>query len=64
MISSFGQTCICGCCVAAQSALHALAGTELLDTDEHWLAGPWLRLDDRVEVTADHPVLTVKPPLF
>jgi len=35
-----------------------------LDTDEHWLAGPWLRLDDRVEVTADHPVLTVKPPLF
>ena len=62
MLSRYGQTCICGLCVAAPSAPRPLSGADLLGRDEHWLAGPWLRLDERVDVTADHRVLTPAGP--
>lgn len=58
MLSRYGQTCICGLCVAEPSAPRPLSAADLLGRDEHWLAGPWLRLDERVEVTAEHRVLT------
>lgn len=62
MLSRYGQTCICGLCVAAPSAPRPLSGADLLGRDEHWLSGPWLRLDERVDVTADHRVLTPAGP--
>lgn len=62
MISSYGQTCICGFCVAASAGPRALSSAELVGTDEHWLAGPWLRLDERVDVTPEHRVLTPSGP--
>lgn len=62
MISSYGQTCICGFCVAAESDPRVPAGAELLGTDEHWRDGIWLRLDERVDVTPDHRVMTPSGP--
>lgn len=62
MLSTYGQTCICGLCVAAPAEPRPLAAAELLGRDEHWLAGPWLRLDERVDATADHRVLTPMGP--
>lgn len=51
-----GQTtCVCGFCVAMPVPA---IGRDVLGTDEHWTSGPWLRLDDVVDVTADHPVIT------
>lgn len=62
MLSSYGQNCICGFCVAAESGPRAPAGTELLGTDEHWRDGLWLRLDERVDVTPEHRVMTPTGP--
>lgn len=62
MISSYGQTCICGLCVAAESNPRVPAGAELLGSDEHWRDGIWLRLDERVDVTPDHRVMTPSGP--
>lgn len=62
MLSSYGQTCICGLCVAAESGPRAPAGAELLGRDEHWRDGLWLRLDERVDVTPDHRVMTPSGP--
>lgn len=53
--------CICGFCVDA--SLDATADGELLAVDLHWTAGPWVRLDGTVDVTADHPVMTPDGPV-
>jgi hypothetical protein len=61
-LSRFGQSCICGFCVAAESEPRTPAGAELLGTDEHWIHGPWLRLDERIDVTPEHRVMTPSGP--
>ncbi len=50
-------TCICGFCVDASLAATA-PSAEVVGRDWHWTAGPWVRLDGAVDVTADHPVIT------
>ncbi len=52
--------CICGLCVDARAQI---GGDEVLGRDEHWAPGPWLRLDDALEVTADHRVWTPRGPV-
>lgn len=52
--------CICGFCVDAALPVEA---EEVLAVDLHWTAGPWVRLDGRVDVTADHEVLTPDGPV-
>jgi hypothetical protein len=47
--------CICGFCVAMETP--TIAG-DVLGTDEHFTRGPWVRLDDLVDVTPDHRVMT------
>jgi hypothetical protein len=48
------STCVCGFCVEGD----AEPVGNLLGRDEHWTQGPWVRLNDTVNVTADHLVLT------
>ncbi len=50
------QTCICGFCVDAD--LPVDTGEEVEGVDLHWTEGPWVRLDERVDVTVDHGVAT------
>lgn len=50
--------CICGFCVAASVPLGA-GETERADgVETHWTAGPWVRLDGAIDVTADHELVT------
>ena len=58
LVGPFGM-CICGMCVAAEVPAHAPDVTEV---DLHWTAGPWVRLDGSVDVTADHRVMTPTGP--
>ncbi|MCB9735347.1 MAG: hypothetical protein H6745_22395 [Deltaproteobacteria bacterium] len=51
--------CMCGLCV---DAALPLAGDGVEAVDEHWTAGPWVRLDGAVDVTADHRVITPSGP--
>jgi YD repeat-containing protein len=51
--------CVCGFCVSVPAPR---VGGEVLGTDEHWSSGPWVRLDEEVEVTVDHPVATPAGP--
>lgn len=48
-------SCVCGFCVDADLAVEA---DEVRGVDLHWTTGPWVRLDGRVNVTADHEVVT------
>lgn len=48
-------TCICGYCVDAALPVDA---RDVEGVDLHWTTGPWVRLDDAVDVTADHGVWT------
>lgn len=54
-------TCICGFCVDATVDLGSARG-EAWARDEHWTRGPWVRLDGRLDVTADHRILTPSGP--
>jgi hypothetical protein len=49
------QGCICGFCVDAELAVDA---PDELGVDLHWTRGPWVRLDDAIDLTTDHEVLT------
>ena len=42
-------------CVSAGVSLSAEA---VIGTDEHWTAGPWVRLDGELDVTAEHRLIT------
>lgn len=55
-------TCICGFCVDAALDAAAGDGAEVVGRDWHWTAGPWVRFDGSVDVTADHEVLTPNGP--
>jgi hypothetical protein len=54
LVSAY-QACICGYCVDASLPVEAAA---VEGVDLHWTRGPWLRLDDEVDVTVDHTVAT------
>jgi hypothetical protein len=60
LIAKAYVTCICGFCVAAPEPL---LGEEVLGADEHWTAGPWVRLDGRLEVTSEHRLMTPGGPV-
>jgi hypothetical protein len=51
--------CICGFCVAMETPS---IGGDVAGTDEHFTRGPWVRLDDAVNVTVDHRVMTPTGP--
>lgn len=54
-----GISCICGFCVDARLPVRA---PDNLGVDLHFTRGPWIRLDGRVDVTADHRLLTPSGP--
>lgn len=55
-------SCICGFCVDAM--LETSADGAVLATDLHWTRGPWVRLDDRIDVTVDHALVTPSGPVL
>lgn len=57
LLRTKAQGCICGFCVAATLAVQT-PERHIEGTDLHWTAGPWIRLNGRVDVTADHFVVT------
>lgn len=59
LLTGTSAACICGFCVAAELAP---AEPDVLQEDRHWTRGPWVRLDGRVDVTADHRVMTPTGP--
>ncbi len=52
--------CICGFCVAS-SAIDPGERARATSSEEHWTAGPWVRIDG-VDVTADHALVTPQGP--
>ena len=48
-------SCICGYCVDAQATL---GFDEIMGVQTHWTAGPWVRIDGRLDLTVDHRLLT------
>lgn len=59
LLESAGSGCICGFCVDASLpwAAEDVVGTEL-----HWSAGPWIRLDGELVVTPEHEIVTPDGP--
>jgi hypothetical protein len=59
MLIDLHVACICGFCVDAAARIEA---AEVLGTDEHFTRGPWVRLDEALDVTVEHRVLTPRGP--
>ncbi|MCC6875471.1 MAG: hypothetical protein IT378_14280 [Sandaracinaceae bacterium] len=54
--------CICGFCVDAALRVE-VEDAQVLGVDLHYTAGPWVRLDGAIDVTADHRVITPRGPV-
>ncbi len=61
MLLGGSTSCICGFCVDANLAIDAV---DVQGQDHHWTQGPWMRLDEAVDVTADHRVMTPTGPVM